>query len=239
MSRLSTYIFFVIICLIGCQEDSSDMMDQIDYQFPFCIETSPSAGISPIDLNGDFGQTCDDQTGVDQAEWCEIVPAETLLLGENAKCWMPQYQFEIGKSFTYNDANGQSKNLTLTDKDHLIVKRIYNSESCDEEAEKRSGLCYDSELIYIVLKDSENEIEYYIEMRNRMIRFAEDKLIATPELFIVAVLSNNDARGALLWDREFDATRELFNLTDFNGRKVLLNQEFFNVSSLLSHTEYV
>lgn len=216
-------LFLAILFSFACKKERI----QNPIPEPFCLNSSPSMGVSPIDVNGSVAN-CNTQFPIDTSRWCEIIPKETLLLEEEAKCWVPQYQFDIGQSFTYNNAAGQSITLTLTDKAHLLGNRIYTSERCETNANKRKGHCYESELFYITLKDATNKIEYYIEMRATKIQFADTTEINTPELLIMAVLSNN-ARGALLWDKEFDKTETLYQLTEFSEEITLLNRTFENV----------
>lgn len=221
----SLQYFVILVLFISCTKESRDA---INIQVPFCLNSSPTLGVSPIDLDSS-SPNCNAQFPIDTSQWCEIIPKETLLLGEDAKCWIPQYQFDIGKTFTYNNTADQSITMTLTDKAHLLVNRIYNSEACEENDSQRKGYCYESELFYITLNDAINNIEYYIEMRARMIPFADTAAMATPELLIMAVSSNKEAKGALLWDKEFDKTGGLYQLTEFSEEKTLLSRTFTNV----------
>lgn len=217
-------LFVILIFFIACTKESTEF----NLKAEFCLDTTPSLGISPNDIDSDFTTKCNGDFTIDSSNFCEVIQKETLLLENTAKCWIPQYQYDIGKIFTYNNASGQSINLRLSNKGHLLVNRITEGERCELDSTKRVGHCNEIELYYISLIDSENEIEYYIEMRTRMIPF-DDIDIFSPELLIVAVLSQNDARGALLYDKEFDATELLYMHTEFSENKTLLNRTFSNV----------
>ena len=219
--------FLILFLFLCCKKKSTNIKE------PFFLNSSPTQGISPININDDengntFQPNCDAQFLMDTSAWCEIVQKESLLLEDVDKYWVPQYEFDIGKQFNYKNEAGQSLTLTLTKKGHLLVNRILNSERCEENSDKMRGHCYESEIFYIILKNEVEDIEFYIEMAATKDFFFEGKEIPNSVLKILKA-SNGRYEGALLWVEEFDRTEQLFMATEFATTQTLLDRNFENV----------
>jgi len=223
MKILKHILFFAILFSFGCKKERN--LNPIPA--PFFLDSSPTIGESLFD----FGD-CDNPPSRSNVEFCEIVQQEQLLLTDVTKSWVPQYQFDVGTQFKYKNQAGQTLELTLTAKEHLLVERIQNRERCEENSDEFRGLCHETEIFYILLENEDKGIKLYVEMGMSFQTFAfSDPTFVQGRLLFAKLTPEGNKDGRFLWDEEFDESSSLFMITDFEEESVLLNRTFQKVLS--------
>lgn len=223
--RFAIYALCLFIFL-SCKKDS------ITIQELFFLDSLPQKGISPIDMDDDYVSSCETSiVPLDTTAWCEYVQGETFRLTDTTKYWVPQYQYELGEIFSYKNSNGQTLDLTLKRKEHLLVKRIEKRERCEENSDKLRGYCHEIEMFYVVLENPNRGYNIYIEMGMSLQTFVDsDKEFIQGKLLILT-LAPGGYQGWKLWAEEFDKSKSVYQLTDFYEELTLLNRTFKHVIS--------
>ena len=150
------FLLLLILGLIGC-DNTSSLSPQ-----PFCLESTPTEGISPIDVEG-WPASCDASLPLDTSVYCSLIPEERLPLTDLAKCWLPQYQFEIGRKLFFRNEGGDIQPFTLNHKEHLLARRVNFYDPCPEDTTKFIGHCYEPELYYFILESDDTDLRLYVE----------------------------------------------------------------------------
>lgn len=220
MKQLIYFISFLTFW--GCKKDSE--MNQESLPPEYCITSTPMSGNLPV------GYSCNiEELSMlpDPHYYCDVEHVGTLMLPEVSKCWIPQYQFEIGQTFEYQNSQGEKIELTLSEKNHVLDPEILDQEECDT-ANYNLGLCYDVETYYIMLSNEDEEIKLYIEMGIDLFRSEDPEYDGKPDVLLrILKIHSTGYTGWGIRAEEYDNSPYI--LSPFEEKMTLLDKEFNNV----------
>ncbi|MEL6863181.1 MAG: hypothetical protein AAFP19_02125 [Bacteroidota bacterium] len=218
---MKNLIFLAIILAVSNFSDTSteNLFPTPD---PYCLSSLPISGVLPI------GDTCEEDTlSPEYVRWCDVIQMDTVMLEESSKCWIPQYQFDIGKEFYYEKESGDLAMFTLTDKGHIFSQKVLKTEACDT-SEYALALCYTIESYYIILENFDDQIELYIGMSLDRIKGSDpDYKDNIDEKMHIYKIHDYGYSGNRLQVEEFDDTPYMLNA--FEEEKRFRDQTFKNV----------
>ncbi|MEM7375046.1 MAG: hypothetical protein AAF587_41010 [Bacteroidota bacterium] len=226
--RTFFYYLFMLFVLIGCQRSPGLGPAEL-----FFLDSTPSPGVSPVDANNDLfncgGAVYPTDTS---SRYCEFVQGEDFPLPEAAKYWLPQYSFAIGTNFRYMNKDSETIELSLTEKEHILVNRVMHRDSCAAYPDKRTGICHEIELFYVILENAEQDLKMYVEVGVTQFKNPGPDPFFTPQGQIwLSRLTSEGTFSQWMWPEELDESEFQYQLFDFAEEQTILNRTFDNVWS--------
>ena len=122
------------------------------------------------------------------------------------------------------------KFFNLTQKEHLLVRRVLFYDPCEEDTTKFVGHCYEPEMFYFTLENEESNLLLYVEMAMMRFWFTQDVPLPSPPQgqIRVSLRSPDYNTGTFLWAEEFDES-DAHTLVNVQEEMTLLGEPFTEV----------
>jgi len=219
----SAFLFFLVFissCGDGAEINESevgpDPMDTTITLNPvsqiYCLESDPD--LSEV---SDGGNCPEQGSGPDAAIFCTPIIQGQSTLSDSAKCWIPQFYFDLGHKFNYRSENGDLLEMEIESKEHKVTYRPLLMEyDADSDSCIYNIHCYAVEIYNLVLGSENLTEKYLLEMRTELItgdQIGSDEDLLN-EVFILGIQFPNG--GTSLIDFRFPGIDQSSKaLTDF------------------------